>query len=389
MRLRTAGFIGWLVLTPGWSWAGPAVATQGGAERALAREIPRLMSAWRVPGVAAALIDKGEVVWTRGFGWADVDAHRPVTPDTLFQAASMSKPVAAWTAMTLVREGRLDADAPVGRMSSAWSLPASAFDANGVTIRRILSHTAGLSVPGYLGFPPDRQPQDLDASLRSADDSGGAALAIIAPPGQGWRYSGGGYTLLQRVIERSAGKCFADAAAQRVLQPLGMRDSHFGDSRPGDQRATPYDRRDQSLPVRRFTAQAAAGLWTSAADFARFVAATAPGPHGAVPGRSVLPPESLRAMLTPQPHSDNDMLFPGSTFGLGYALRELPPPHGMLAYHLGDNPPGWHGLFAVFPREGSGLVVLTNGEDGRDLRVGVLCAWLRSVGIRAAPSPCR
>jgi CubicO group peptidase (beta-lactamase class C family) len=346
--------------------------------RAFDDAIPQLMHRRGVPGVAIAVVREGEVTSVKGYGWADQARRRPVTAHTAFQAASLSKPVSAWVAMTLVEGGQLSLDAPVARYLTRWQLPASPFDTAGVTVRRILSHTAGLSIPGYLGIAPGQRLQTLEESLTSAADAAGddQPLAVIFPPGQGWHYSGGGYTLLQLIIEQVTGQSFAGFAQRAVLQPLGMLESTF-EELPRARRALAYDHTGAPAPEYRFTAKAAAGLWTTAADLARIVAALMAGARGEPPGRGVLAPATVAHMLSAQPHSANDLLFEGSEFGLGYALKRLPSSGEWLVYHPGDNPPGWHGMLAALPTRRAGLVVLTNGEAGRELRLDTFCLWFR------------
>jgi CubicO group peptidase (beta-lactamase class C family) len=197
--------------------------------------------------------------------------------------------------MRLVEAGTLDLDRPVAHYLTRWQWPSSPFNPREVTLRRMLSHTAGLSIPGYQGFAPGQAVQSLEASLTSAADAGHQPLAVIFPPGQGWHYSGGGYTLLQLIVEHVTGQGFAAFAQRAVLDALGMRESRFDAPPPSlSPKAMAYDRTGAPTPEYRFTALAAAGLWTSAGDLARFVAALMAGPRGGTPGRQVLEPVSAR-----------------------------------------------------------------------------------------------
>jgi CubicO group peptidase (beta-lactamase class C family) len=313
-----------------------------------------------------------------------VGRRLPATEHTVFQVASLSKPVSAWVAMKLVEEGRLDLDAPVSRYLNRWRLLASEFDTDGVTLRRILSHTAGLSIGGYLGFPPGEPLQTLEASLASAADAGHQPLAVIYPPGRDWHYSGGGYTLMQLLIEHATGQPFADVAHD-MLAALGMNNSTFLLPKGTVETATGYNRGGDPVPPYRFTALAAAGLWSTAADLARMVAALMAGPFGSLPGRGVLEPATIGQMLSPQPSSSNDLLFSGSEWGLGYGLKRLPRSGEMLVFHPGDNIPAWHGIIATVPAKQLGLVVLTNGENGRELRLDTFCFWYRLQHLEALP----
>lgn len=347
--------------------------------------MPRLLERYQVPGAAVALVQNGVPDWSHGYGLAIPARGIPVDPShTLFQAASISKSVTALTVLTLVQQGRIALDQAlmpqVQDGAGSWQLPASPYDPHEVTVARVLSHTAGLSVPGYAGFPPGTLAQSLLASLKGAADADSTPLKVVEPPGQGFAYSGGGYSLLQLLIRAQADEPFAIAAAQRILQPLAMTNSGF----PAMPAASPplaatFDDQGERAPARHFTALAAAGLQTTATDLAQLLTLLMPGPCGEEPGRDVLQPALIQRLLTPMPNSDNDLVLKGSRYGLGMALYPLASGR-QLAYHPGDNLPNWHNLIAVIPKRGVGLVVMTNAAGGRALRKDLLCLWLDALG---------
>src|SRR5690606_9302269 len=176
--------------------------------------------------VAFVLIEKGKVV-----GEHYVSTGAPVTRDTLFQLASLSKWATALGVLKLAEEGRLDLDAPVSRYLTRWQLPETEYDADGVTARRLLSHTAGLTDGlGYMGFEKGTPVQTLEASLTEAADPMSGAdgrTRIGLAPGSAWSYSGGGYALLQLLIEEISGEPFADYMKRVVFDPLGMSHATF------------------------------------------------------------------------------------------------------------------------------------------------------------------
>ncbi len=358
---------------------GSALALQHRIDAAM----PRLLERHRVPGAAVALVQGGEAGWNRGYGWAIPAQQIPVSATTLFQAASDSKPVAAFTVLSLAQQGLLELDrsteAQLPSGGESWTLPLSSFDKHGVTVARVLSHTAGLSVPGYGGFPPGTPAQSLIESLEGAADANDKPLTLVEPPGTAFRYSGGGYSLLQLLIDARAGEPFAEAAAQRILRPLGMTHSRFPSMpAPSPPLAATFDDQGRQSRARHFTALAAAGLETTASDLARLLTLLMPGPCGEQPGRGLLRPELIERMLTPMPHSANDLVFEGSRYGLGLALFDLPSGQ-RLAYHPGDNLPNWHNLIAALPARRAGLVVMTNAAGGRTLREDLLCLWLEAL----------
>ena len=154
-----------------------------------------------------------------------------VDSETLFQVASLSKWISAWGVMTLVEAGKLDLDAPVATYLTRWTLPESQFDNSKVTVRRLLSHMAGLTDGlGYAGFAPGAEVQSLEESLTRAADASPEAdgrVRVGLAPGTKWQYSGGGYTLLQLVIEETSGEAFESYMQRAVFQPLGMNRSTF------------------------------------------------------------------------------------------------------------------------------------------------------------------
>ena len=244
-----------------------------------------------------------------------VSVGDPVDSETLFQVASLSKWISAWGIMTLAEAGKLDLDAPVATYLRRWALPESEFDNSKVTVRRLLSHTAGLTDGlGYAGFAPDAKVQSLEESLTRAADASPEAdgrVRVGSAPGTAWRYSGGGYTLLQLIIEETSGEVFESYIQRAVFQPLGMNRSTFAvdpDNMPNI--ATLYDLDGKELAHRRFTALAAACLYTTASDMTRFIQAHLTGSSGEPAGRGVLKPDTLKLMR--QPHASQMGLISGA-----------------------------------------------------------------------------
>ncbi|HEU4897905.1 MAG TPA: serine hydrolase domain-containing protein [Actinomycetota bacterium] len=334
-----------------------AQAVESVAEQALA--------ASTTPGLAVALVHRGQVVRVAGHGVADRRTGRPVTAGTRFQAASLSKPVAAWGVLRLVESGRIGLDEPVTGWLRRWRPPPSASGTEGVTVRRLLSHTAGLSVHGYVGQAADRPLPPIEASL--AGETGDSfPVELLETPGRGWLYSGGGYSLLQLLVEELTGRPFADHLRAEVLEPLGMTASSFHWSRTAGT-ARPHDADGGQLPDFAFAEQAAAGLVTTAPDLARFAAAALAGPRGEPPGRGVLSPAMVRLALTAAPGTEG-------RWGLGYGLGYLPS-GDRLAYHEGANR-GWRAGLALLPDRRAGMVALANGDAGDGPINAAVQRWL-------------
>ncbi|MDP9467782.1 MAG: beta-lactamase family protein [Chloroflexota bacterium] len=319
----------------------------------------RWLAAFEVPGVAVALVRDGRLTWSKGFGQADLARGVAVAPDTVFQVGSISKPLTAWGVMRLVQQGKLDLEAPVERYLTRWHLPLSPFDADGVTIGRLLSHTAGLNSQDYSPITVRPLPS-LEQSL--SGESGGVYarsgtddVRLTMEPGQHRSYSNGGYTLLQLAIEEVTGEPFARYMQREVLDPLGMTRSGFTfqeDLRA--ESATGYDVAGQAVPRSALTEQAAGGLQTTANDLAKFVSAGMTGPNGEPAGRGVLTPESVAALFA-RHHLPN-----GSMASLGYEVQTLLD--GTHAAGHGGKNTGWRAEFLTLPDRREGLVVLTNSE---------------------------
>lgn len=308
-----------------------------------------------VGNLAMVLIEDGAVA-----GDYYVSAGAPVGPQTLFQVASLSKWLTAWGVMNLVEDGRIDLDAPVSTYLTRWRLPDGPYDEDGVTVRRLLSHTAGLGDGlGYAGFTAADEVQSLEASLTQAQDaSPGAegAVRVVAEPGSGWDYSGGGYTLLQLIVEEVTGQTFNDYMKAEVFQPLGMDDTTF-DFDEASQRdlAQSFTLAGTAEPLRRYTALGAASLFTSAGDMARFVIAqapTSPEPD------AVLSAQTRAAMR--EPHASQLGV---EIWGLGTMLFAPNGRGDFVIGHDGNNEPAINTAVRLDPATGDGIVVLETGGD--------------------------
>ena len=338
----------------GW-WREP-LAPRGDARAFMDAAIERVDSA-HAGNAVFALIEGGSVYDEHAVSVGD-----PVDRNTVFQVASLSKWITAWGVMALVEEGRFHLDAPVSTYLTRWALPESDFDNDGVTIRRLLSHTAGLTDGlGYAGFEPGRPVQTLEASLtRTADassgESGGVQLGY--EPGTDWQYSGGGYTLLQLLIEEVTGESFEVYMQRAVFQPLGMSNSSFNwTPAQGSKLATFYDVDSTPATHYRFTALAAASLYTSVSDLTRFVQAHLLGEDGAPIGRRVLNPATLEQMW--RPHGSQ---MGQDIWGLGTILYASNDGGGFVVGHDGNNGPAINTAARLNPATGNGIVMLETGN---------------------------
>jgi len=341
-------------LLEGW-WRSPLVPRSD--TQAFMNALVREVETTRAGNVGLALIEHGAV-----HAEHMSSVGEPVDRDTAFQVASLSKWITAWGVMALVEQGRLDLDAPVSRYLTRWALPETGFDNDGVTVRRLLSHTAGLTDGlGYAGFAPGSQAQTLEASLtQAADASPGASgrVQVGHPPGQRFKYSGGGYTLLQLLIEEVSGGTFEAYMQRAVFEPLGMNHSTFvWDETRGFKLAPSFDVDSKPTPYLRFTSLAATSLYTTVGDMTTFLQAHLRGARGEPVGRGVLTAHALKQMQ--EPHASQ---FGQEIWGLGTMLYA---PNGAGAFvvgHDGNNDPAINTAARLNPATGDGIVILETGN---------------------------
>jgi CubicO group peptidase (beta-lactamase class C family) len=335
--------------------------------------VPALLEEFLTPGAGVVILRNGAVAAIKGYGYADPKAGRPVTPQTVFNIGSISKTVAAWGLMNLVEEGKLELDAPVERYLTRWHLPPTEFDNSGVTLRRLLSHTAGLRLHGYPGFQGEQKLPTIEASL-SGETNGSGDVRLIMPPATKWQYSGGGYTIAQLLVEEVSGKGFAEYMETEVLYPLGMRSSAYGwPPVVTANAAVPHDEVGAPIPGPRFTELAAAGLQVSLEDLARFAVASFPAATASRPiSRTTLELMQTRAPVSP-------------AYGLGYGIRGSPPRIETVG-HNGAND-GWMAFLEIAPSTGDGLIVLTNATNGNNVLNAMACIW--RARLNGTPATCR
>lgn len=339
----------------------PVVRLEGRADTSF-RLLDR-MRYYHVPGVSIAVVDNFRIAWAAGFGVTEFGGNTPVDTTTLFLAGSISKPVFASGALRLVEQGRLSLDTDVNATLTSWKLPASAFtDREKVTLRRLLSHTAGLTVwgfPGYrMGTPIPTVPQVLDG----VPPANTAAVRNDTVPGARWLYSGGGITIAQLMTTDATGEAFPALMKRLVLDPAGMRRSTFENPLPAArdaEAAAGHERFDTPVTGRyhAYPEMAAAGLWTTAPELARWALDLTRSYNGDTTG--VLSPAMAREMISrqvqQQPPYGNGIV--GLVVGVGGEGDSISFSHG-------GRDEGFVATFTMWPKLGKGIFILTNGVSG-------------------------
>ena len=323
--------------------------------RGLESEIAGVLTTHGVPGASIAVIVGDRVVWTAGIGVAESGLDRSVQSNTLFQAASISKPVAALGALRLVESVKLTLDAPVGNYLKESNFPAR----DVVTLRQLLSHTSGLSVSGFRGYPRGRPVPSLEQILLGQAPANSPAVVLEGRPGAQYRYSGGGYTVLQQVMIEVTGEPFPRAMAALVLAPLAMKDSTYEQPLPENlatRAATGHDSKSRPIAGRwnTYPEMAAAGLWTTAPDLAKYVLAVQKAYSGEVGGP--IGQATAREMLRPQ---IDDPALGSVTPGLGLFVND---PKGRFGHGGANN--GYKCRTLATKSIGHGLVIMTNSDNG-------------------------
>ncbi|MEP1423062.1 MAG: serine hydrolase domain-containing protein [Erythrobacter sp.] len=330
--------------------------------------IEERMAEANTPGVAVAVIKNGKVDWAGGFGTAVAGKAIPVDENSVFSAGSVSKLVNAALIFRLVDEGVLDLDADVNTYLSSWKVPQSEFTrTQKVTLRRLLSHSAGINLHGFGDFDPGERLPTVIQTLNGASPAKHDPIEILFEPGSAMKYSGGGITISQLVVTDVTGQTYEEAARRYVFDPLGMSRSTFANPLPEDYGNIAYahgrEGRPAALPrgYESMPEVAASGLWTSAADMGKFLSAL-------LTNDGFLSEELRTAMFTRQPNSWH---------GLGPRVNGADEKH---VIHHGRSNNSYQSWFEAHPHTGDGVVVLTNGAGGRTLAYEVRISLERELG---------
>jgi len=314
-----------------------------------------------VPGLSVAVIHNGKIDWAKGYGIASGETN--VDTNTLFQAASISKPVSALAALKLVEQGKLDLDGDVNRYLKEWKVTGESLtEENPVTLRHLLTHTGGVTVRWFPGYATGGVLLNTSDVLNGKGNT--AAVEVDVEPGSGWRYSGGGYTVMQKVIEDVTGLPFADYIDDQILKPIGMTSSTYQHELAESLKrrvSAAYDNDGNMFPelYNDYPEKAAAGLWTTPTDLAIYAMHLQSIMAGA--GNGILKKSTVEAMFTM--HQEN--------WGLGPALGEID--NQLVFRHSGKNL-GFTTDFTAFVNKGEGIVVMSNGDNGRAIIPDIMTA---------------
>jgi len=311
------------------------------------------METLKVPGVSIAIIKEGKVRWAKGYGIADTSVGNKVDENTLFQAGSISKPLAALSILKLVEEGKIDLDTDVNQYLKEWKIPENDLTkTEKVTLRRLLTHSAGMTVHGFPGYS---QEDDFPTDKEVLDGEGNTGpIRVDMVPGTRWRYSGGGYTVMEQLVEDISGKSLAQFSAEYIFPKMGMDNSTFMQPLPETmyaQASGAYDNKGMLIEGKwnNYPEQAAAGLWTTPTDLAKYCMEI----QAIVAGKNsgVLSKETVDKMLT---QHKND-------WGLGPVVKNLGED---IAFGHGGKNAGFSNDMKAFTNRGEGVIIMTNADNG-------------------------
>jgi D-alanyl-D-alanine carboxypeptidase len=354
----------------------------------LDQKAPELLARDNLPGAAIALIEDASPTLVKTWGYADKTAQKTINSSTLFNVASISKSFTSWGIMKLVDQGQIELDRPVEDYLGDWRLPPSSFDHNQVTIRRLLSHTAGLNTEGIKGVAPSSPSYSttdvLEGRLPALDEyqrhyclqwdidptRDRDPARVKFQPGAAFHYSNLGFVLLQLLIEEVSDRPFAEFMQTGILDPLGMEFAGFAPPELSNPRlATAHGSDGAPLPFYRHVALSAGGLFCSIDDLARFACAELNG------GEGVISRPGLASLFERQCYAET---LEGLDFDTALGHYRLDIGDRTFVHHTGGVP-GWRSVYGVIPQSGHGFCALINSDGGNQFWMELIQAWFDSI----------
>jgi CubicO group peptidase (beta-lactamase class C family) len=332
------------------------------------QSIEDMLEASDIPALSVAVIKGSELVWAKGYGICDKESKRPVDVHTLFQAASISKPLTALAVMKLVENGVLDLDTDINTYLKSWKVPKNEFaNHEAVTIRNLLSHTAGTTVSGFPGYKIDTEIPGLNNILNGDSSANTAKVEVDMKPNTRFRYSGGGTTIIQRMLIDQLDKPFEKIMKELVLEPLGMKDSFYKNAKLNvDEEAriaAAHDSEGNQITGKYhiYPEMAAAGLWTTPGDLSKYVIEVQKSLMNE--SNKIISKASMEMMITPVLNGE---------YNLGLANKTILNEH--LLGHSGGNT-GYGCDMSFHKDKGYGVIIMNNSDNS----FGIKMPLLRSV----------
>jgi CubicO group peptidase (beta-lactamase class C family) len=321
------------------------------------------MEHYKVPGVSVAVINDYKIEWAKGYGVLEAGGTSPVTTETLFQAASISKPVTALAVLKMVEEGTFNLDEDVNKKLVTWKVPENEFTLEKkVTLRSLLNHSAGVTVHGFRGYAHGEEVPTLRQVLDGEEPANSDPIRVDILPGSKYRYSGGGYCIVQQLLIDNKNKALPEIMEETILSPLHMTNSTYEQPIPKEKMANAaVAHRSDGNPIEgkwhTYPEIAAAGLWTTPSDLALFAIELMLSLSDK--SNKILSSDMIKQMLTPQQINNGLGIFvEGEDFNFHFS-------------HSGGNE-GYRCFLVAYPEKGQGAVIMTNSDNGWQLYSEIL-----------------
>jgi len=348
------------------------------------------MEHYNVPGVSITVINGDEIEWSKGYGTLEVGRNKFVTPDTIIQSASIGKSITSAAAMQFVENRSLTLDENVNVKLVSWKVPDNRFTKQEkVTLRRLLSHTAGMSVHGFRGYSEGEKIPTLRQILDGIPPANNKPIRVKITPGKAFSYSGGGFQVVQQLFEDVQMEPFSVIMQEAILLPAGMTSSAYELPLSDDRKnvaAVAHDVNGKPASGKWHDLAcfgAGGGLWTTPADLARFGLEISKAYRGKP--NKIISHQSAKIMLTPQTEAGDfgrqvKRFLPGfcsqPKYGLGFVL--CGQDEDFIFLHPGHNLPGYRSLLVMMPEKEQGISIMVNGENGNGLMLEIFYSFAQA-----------
>ncbi|MEJ5361229.1 MAG: serine hydrolase domain-containing protein [Spirochaetota bacterium] len=336
----------------------------------LDQQVKYLMKKYKIPGANIAMIRQGKIAWVKAYGYADKEKAIPMRLETICRVESISKSVTAWGVMRLIYEGKISLDKPIENYFTTWKFPPAAFSSKSITVRHLLSHSAGLPL-GTIGvrYSPDEKKPTLRESLYKD-------AVVISVPGT-FSYSNTGFNILELLIEEVTKLSFADYMKHKILNPLGLKHSDYRWDDSFEPFPNGYTLNGKPIPAYVYPEKGAGGLFSTVEDIAQFVIAGMTSFNNN--GNKIMSDEYIQKLYQPAVKIPGlyGMAFPWYGFGHFIEISK----HNIKAVSHGGQGTGWMTHFHSIPQTGDGIVILTNSQRSWPFFAYILNDWAQWIGF--------
>ncbi len=309
------------------------------------------MKFYKIPSVSIAVINNGKIEWTKTYGYADIETKRLANTTTLYQVASITKSVNGLGIMKLVQDGKLTLTKDIRNYLKSWTFPDNELSKNKlITLKNLLSHTAGLSVHGFIGYSTSDSIPTINQILNGERPANNESIKPIYPINEHFEYSGGGYSVIRKILDDNISSNYDSLMQAVVLKPLKITNSTFSQPLLTQYKNYAYGSDKEMQPLKGnyyiYPEQSAGGLWSTATDIAKFVLSIQNDLKGS--------PNSLI-----DKHLSDEMLTPVlNNYALGFGVVQKSGEK--YFWHEGENY-GYNSIYYGSFTTGKGVVILTNG----------------------------